>query len=348
MSMPPSADVPPDPTAPPTAPMTPVSRPAPPPPHSGPPAFSEPPVAPATPAPLVPGTPATAYPGGSAPATAGDPLVLPPGSTFGAWFTKLQEVAKRSWRSALIICAVGIAAPYAVAAFFSQVFSWGGYTLFGAGTFFDVLGSLLLGWVVAFAVAVAGCFVAAAGWAAGTWAVTQEAATGRPANVGQAFSYGLKRAMALFPWTVLAALAFAIGSACLFLPGVYLAFGFSMFGLVAVFERGQNPVARSFSLTHNSAAIGPTLGRVGILFAVSWLYLLVVNLIELGLQVAVSIGNVGGLANRVADGVIEAGGALLAAPVFAVLLLGLLTTYAELRAREGQVSTGTLARELER
>lgn len=161
---------------------------------------------------------------------------------------------------------------------------------------------------------------------AGTWALTQEASTGQPANLGRAFTYGFKRAMALFPWTVLAAAAFAVGSFCLFLPGLYLAFGFSMFGFVAIFERGRNPVSRSFSLTHNSATIGPTLGRVGILFAAFFAYTLIVNVIETAVEVAIAFGTAGSFGYRFGYGFVEAFGALLTAPAFAVLLIGLLPT----------------------
>ena len=53
----------------------------------------------------------------------------------------------------------------------------------------------------------------------------------QPANLGQAFSYGFKRATSIFPWTVLAGLAFTVGSFCLFLPGLYVLFAVSMFGV---------------------------------------------------------------------------------------------------------------------
>lgn len=102
-------------------------------------------------------------PAGSAPA--GDPLVLPLGSSFGAWFAKVQEVARRSWKSALIISAIGIAAPYAISALFSQIFSWGGYTFTRFNSLFDVFADLVLGWLVSLVIAIAGCYVAAAGWA---------------------------------------------------------------------------------------------------------------------------------------------------------------------------------------
>jgi hypothetical protein len=275
-------------------------------------------------------------------------LVLGPGATYGAWFSKVQEVAKRSWKSALIICAIGIAAPYGVSGLVARLGRWGtGYGLLGIGSFFTALGTLLLGFLVALLFSIAGCFVAAAGWSAGTWALVQEAATGRPANIGKAFSYGAKRAMSLFPWTILAAVAFAIASACLWIPGLYIAFGFSMFGFVALFERGQNPVARSFNLTHNSATFGPTLGRIATLLGAASVYLWIVWAIEGALEVAIAFGTRGTVGYNFGAGIVELIGGILAAPAFAVLLIGLLPTYAELRAREsGGMTTARLLADL--
>jgi hypothetical protein len=150
----------------------------------------------------------------------------------------------------------------------------------------------------------------------------------------------------LFPWAVVAAVAFTIGSACLWLPGVYLAFGFSMFGFAALFERGQSPVSRSFSLTHNSATLGPTLGKIAILLGVSSVYLWIVRGIEGALEIGIIFGTNRGFGADFANGFIELIGGLFITPVFALLLIGLLPTYAELRARETPMSTGRLQQEL--
>jgi hypothetical protein len=359
MSNPPG--LPPDPNAPPTGPMYPV-------PPAAPPTY---PVAPAAPQPppsyQAPGDQASAYPpppahqeppsGHSVPsqypaAMAGgwsDPLVLPLGAPFGAWFSKVQEIAKRSWKSALIITALGIAVPRALVTLISWTAGWGtGLSITGIGGVASAIGALFLGLLATLVFSIAACYVAAAGWAAGTWALVQEGQTGRPASIPAAFQYGMKRAMALFPWTVLAATAFTIGSFCLWLPGVYLAFGFSMFGFVVLFERGTNPVSRSFSLTHNSATIGPTLGKVGILFGVYLVYTLIVGLIfgAMSLAVGVAMGFSDSFGYNLGRGIIEAIGTLLTAPGLAVLLIGLLPTYAELRARQTPLSTAQLQQEL--
>jgi hypothetical protein len=146
---------------------------------------------------------------------------------------------------------------------------------------------------------------------------------------------------------VLAAVAFMILFSC-FVPGLYLAFALSMFGFVATFERGANPIARSFSLTHNSATIGPTLGKIGILFGVYLVYTVIIGAIFTGIAVAVGIGF--GFTNsfgyNIGFGLIQAIGSLLTAPALAVLLIGLLPTYAELRARVAPLTTSQLQQEL--
>src|SRR6185503_15995539 len=123
MSMPPGAGEP-DPYAAPSAPTPP------PPPPAAPPAGPPPPGGYAVPPPTKP-----SYAG------LVDPLV-PAGSDFNSWFAKVQEVAKRSWKSALFTTGLGIAAPLAVATLIRYA---GGFTsamsVTSMGTFFSEIGS---------------------------------------------------------------------------------------------------------------------------------------------------------------------------------------------------------------
>lgn len=294
---------------------------------------------------------APAYPGGAAPMGINDPLVLPAGASYSQWLAKVQEVAKRSWKSALIIAGVGIAVPQAAVSLISNVAGWGaGFSLLNFGSLTAAIGSLFLGLLISLVASIAGCWVAAAGWAGGVFALVHEA-NGQKVSVGQAFGYGFKRATALFPWTVLAGAMFTIGRSCLFVPGVYFAYACAFFGFVAIFERGQNPIGRSFGLTHNGTTIGATLGRVGTLFGVYFLYTFIVGLIfgAIGLAVAVGIGGRGGVGAFGYDlgfGIFQAIAALLSAPALAVLLIGLLPTYAELRNRETPISSPQLQQQL--
>lgn len=322
MSMPPGPPQPPDPNQPPAAPQPPYLPPPPPIPAGE---YAAP-------------AGASAYPGGYI-----DPLVLPPGSPFGAWIAKTQEVAKRSWKSALIITAIGIAAPRALLTLvqsLAEVSGWvGGGAITQLRDLGSAFGSILFGLFITLVFAIGASFVAAAGWAAGTWALVQEAATGQAANIQEAFRYGLKRALSLWLWTILVGVMVTIGMCFCYLPGVYLAFALSMFGFVAIFERGQNPIGRSFQMTH--ANFGPTLGKVAILGAVAFIYTFIIGLIFGGIGVAVglAIGYRSSFGYNVGFGIFSAIGALLSAPAYALALLGLLPAYAEIRAQEGSLSS---------
>jgi hypothetical protein len=328
MSMPPGAPEP-DPTAAPT-----------PPPHAAPP----PPLGQVPPPPGY--VPSTGYTAPVQPSYSGleDPLV-PAGSDFNSWFAKVQEVGKRSWRSALFTTGLGIAVPLALATLIRYA---GGFSptlsLFSLGAFFDVLGSVFLGAIVTLAAYIGVAFVASAGWAAGTWALVHEANTGQPANIGAAFQYGFKRAGALWLWAVITGAAFFIGSFC-FVGALYVAFAASMFGFVGIFERGQNPLGRSFSMTH--ADFGPSLGKILLCFVPYFLVSLIVGLIFGAIALALAFGNVGGFGYNVSFGIIQAIGTLVQAVGLAALLIGLLPTYAQLRRREGvPVTTAHLTQEL--
>jgi hypothetical protein len=348
MSIPPGP--PQEPDAPPTAPMTPI-------PPAQPPSYQSP-FEPPLPPPSY-GAPAGGYsvppqyppppqfPGGVG-GGAGDPLVLPPGVMFGAWFAKVQEIARRSWRSVLIITGVGIAGPYALLNLIETVTRVSSYFGPGAVTkasdFANAMGSLLFGLFITVVFAIGASFVAAAGWAAGVWALVQEAATGRPANVAEAFRYGMRRAASLWLWTILVGLLTFVGICLCILPGVYVAFATSLFGMVAIFERGQNPIARSFRLTH--ANFGATLGRIAVLFGLYFVYALVLGVIFGVIQAGVAFGSHGSFTFNVVSGILSAVETMLTAPAYAFILIGLLPTYAELRAREAPLSTAQLQYEL--
>jgi hypothetical protein len=328
-----------------------------------PPAPAAPPAAPAyappaqyAPPPYVSGpqSPSAApqYPGGIA-SSDGDPLVLAPGAQISAWFTVVLGTAKRSWKSALIIATLGIGVPRAIANLIAGIAGWGGSWTVGDIPFFFTHmfdGASIVGLFFALVGCVAGCYAASVGWAAGVWALVQEAATGRSANLGQAFGYGFKRATGLFPWTVAAGAIFAVGYALLLLPGLYIAFAVSLFGLVALFERGGNPLVRSVQLTHKSATLGPTLLKVGLSFVG---YAILAGIAH---AIFAVIGGIFGVASRISglsDGVgtpyaiVTAIGEIFTGPAFAVLLICLLPTYAELRAREnGGATTSQLQQQL--
>jgi hypothetical protein len=295
------------------------------------------------------GTPASDYTIPSQftpPANRTDPLVLPPGSTYGAWFSTVMEVAKRSWKSALIIAAIGIAAPLAIVSLISYTMNVGGMlSVFG---FFSHPGFGFIGFLGALFVKllllVAAAFVTSAGWAAGSWALVQEAKTGRSANVSAAFQYGLQRAMRLFPWAVLAGIAFFIGYLVLWVPVLAVGFGLSMFGFAATFENTPNPLVRSVTMLVRS--IGSSLARVATVLGIYLVYYWIVSAFFGLLTLPGQIFGGGSFGAHLLSGIIWMIGTVVLAPGFAFLLIGLFVTYGELRAQEGPTSTDTLAAEL--
>jgi hypothetical protein len=274
-----------------------------------------------------------------------DPLVLPSGSNYGGWFSAVMDVAKRSWKSALFT-SLGVVVPLAIVSLIAYAIGAGGtltiFLLFshpGLG-FISFIGALFIKLVLTIAAA----FVASAAWAAGAWALVTEAKTGRPANIQEAYQYGLRRAMSLFPWTVVAGFLCVIGLMFFYIPGLYLAFAFSMFGFVATFERGQQPLTRSLNMLHRN--IGPSLARVGTLFGIFLVYNGIVSLFFgiFTITTRVVAGNTP--VYGIGEGFIQMIATIVLAPAVAVLMIGLLVTYAELRAQEAPTSTDDLAAQL--
>jgi hypothetical protein len=272
--------------------------------------------------------------------------LVPAGSDFNSWFAKVQEVGKRSWKSALFTTGLGIAVPMAIATLIQDA---GGFTtslsVTSMGAFFSAIGSLFVGVLLSLIAYIGVAFVASAGWAAGTWALVQEANTGQPANINAAFQYGFKRASSMWLWAVIAGAAFFVGSACFFLPGLYFAFAASMFGFAIIFERSSNPLGRSFGMTHKD--IGPSLGKILLAFVPYYVVSLIVGIVFGAIALAIAFGTAGGFGYNFSYGIIEAIGTLVRSVGFAALLIGLLPTYAQLRRLEGApVTSASLGQEL--
>lgn len=355
-----------DPTAPPTAPMTPIPS------IPTPPLQATPPVQATPPTPSYPSTPAypatpPAYPGGEptspvaptsgfavppaamAPYAGGggaDPLV-PASPSFSDWFAKAREIGQRSWKSILFIVAIGIAAPRAIIALIQGALNVGNYInateVTRVGSIFADFGAIVLGILVSIVLAILALFIAAAGWAGGAWAIVNEAA-GQKVTVGDAFKYGSKKALGLGLWTIVVGVMVLIGFCLCFVPAIYLSFALSMFGFVAVFERGQNPIARSFKLTH--ADFGPTLGKYAVVGVIAFVYNLIVSIIFIPITAVLVFGTAGSTGYNILLGFVNAIEAIVGAPVWAIALIGLFPLYTQLRAREGGMSTAQLQHEM--
>ncbi|MEU4381197.1 hypothetical protein [Micromonospora echinofusca] len=304
--------------------------------------------------PWYPGAP-VAYPGqpghGWYPAGHGldpaDLLVTPPGAGVNGWFNRCVGAVRRGWRLLLPILLLTQVLPALVVSVLSLALdptakweqSMGDDPAALPDTFVTDLGvmlSVVLGSALVFG------FVQSLGWAAGTWVVTRQAA-GQPVGMGDALSYGARRALGLWAWTLLMSVIIGLGLCLCFIPGIYFAFALSMAGPVYLFER-QHPIGRSFRMFHDR--LGLLLGRVALVAAA----------VIVGGGAAGMVEGIGALpfgttpmdSPGTAVGVIVVAvvGALLALPTHLAQLVSLVVTYAEQRAHEGPVDSARLADEL--
>ncbi|MDR6324381.1 hypothetical protein [Actinoplanes couchii] len=243
-------------------------------------------------------------------------------------------MARRSWRPGLLVTGVSVSLPLAAVELGRGLAEAAGYpavasmpdVIAAAGSVSTLMMSVVLP-VVLLGVAVA---VGSVGWAGGIWALTAEAVTGRPVRVADAYRYGLSRLTRLGPWTLAAALLLVAGLAAFVVPGIYLLFALSLFSFGVLFEHDRRPLLRSFALTH--ARLGRALARWGMLAAVTVAIEATMSLV-FGTLSLVLLGDPGFGADGhgLAGGLIDAIHTAVGAPVWALLVIGLTVTYADLR-----------------
>ncbi|MEU6074631.1 hypothetical protein [Micromonospora sp. NPDC047074] len=301
--------------------------------------------------PWYPGAP-VAYPGqawyppghGLDPA---DPLVTPPGAGVSGWFDRCVGAVRRGWRVLLPILLLTQVLPAVVVSALTLVVDpsarWEESMVDDPAalpdTFVADLGVML---AVVLGSAVVFGLVQSLGWAAGSWVIARQAA-GEPVSVGAALSYGLRRALGLWGWTLVMSLIIGLGICFCFIPGIYFAFALSMAGPVYLFER-QHPIGRSYRMFHDR--LGLMLGRVALVAAAVIVGGGAAGLVEgigtlpFGTTPLESPGTAVGVL------VVTLVGGVLALPTHLAQLVGLVVTYAEQRAHEGPVNSARLAGEL--
>ncbi|HZO63755.1 MAG TPA: hypothetical protein VFB74_02020 [Kribbellaceae bacterium] len=262
---------------------------------------------------------------------ANDPLVPPANSTVDAWLDRTMGVLRRSGRSLLVILALTVGVPSILLAVVSAAAGMAYFSVRSADdsvvTTFGVLafiGAVLLSSIAN-----------AVGWGAGIWAVTA-AAAGEPAPLGLALRAGLRRALPMWAWFLGYGLVVGIGLIVCVLPGLYFAVTLSLFSFVLMFERGTIPFGRSMKLVQ--ASFRRALGRIGVLLVLA----VGVNLV--GGSIAGLVGEAVSRGGATSAGEVLGGAvtAVLQVLTGAVLLAGLLVTYAEARGAREPLSTNDL------
>ncbi|MCP2325748.1 hypothetical protein HDA40_004255 [Hamadaea flava] len=296
-----------------------------------------------------------------------DPLVNPPYAGIGGWFGRMSSVFQRSWKSIAAVFAITHLLPSIVLAVVSAVGTaavlvpWQQEVLdaaeSGENPRFDTLLGPFLGLMGALVVAaVLFTVVEAAGYAAGTYVVTRDAA-GAPTSVGDALRYGFRRCLGLFGWNLLTALLIIAGAVACVLPAFYVLAATALVGPIYLFER-RTPIGRSFTIFNNN--LGRVLGRLAMILVILIGGSIVTSTVENVLNLAFgglgsfsadpgsSVQLAGQTGLSMAGSAVVAGvGAVIGLPFTMIQFVGILLTYAEQRGHEGPVSAGSLAAELD-
>ncbi|MFU8875211.1 hypothetical protein [Micromonospora sp. SL4-19] len=275
-----------------------------------------------------------------------DPLVTPPYAGIAGWFSRCTGAVRRGWRQLLPIMLLTQALPAAVISVLSLTLAPSDQ--FGTGPdgapilpdqyFPDLL--TLYGAV--FVVSLLLGPVQATGWAAGSWVVTRQAA-GEAVGIGAAFRYGLRRALGLWGWNIVATLLITVGLLFCVVPGIYAMFALAVAGPVYLFER-DNPIGRSFQMLHRR--FGMMVGRVALVAVALVVGSVIGGMVELLGQLPFGTQPMDSAGTAVGAVAVAVLSAALVTPAYLAQLVGLLVTYAEQRAQEGPVNTARLAAEL--
>jgi hypothetical protein len=273
--------------------------------------------------------------GGQVPYLA-DPLVPHPGGGFSAWWNSLWSAFGRSWKQLLSIVALTSALPGILLAIVAVELLSRSFTVIDDGVTSDV--TVHWGVFGAFlglgaALGIVALFASAIGWSGSMWLVTRQAA-GAPATVGEALAFGARRCLRLGGLLVVVGLMVVLGLIACVLPGLYLAVAASLVVPFAVFDRGTSAIGGSFRLVNRN--FGAVLGRLLIMYlltgAVSGVLNLIVSTIVGGsATTTTTTTGTGPSAGAVVGEAIFS--AVVTVPTTSFLIIGILMTYAQMRAR---------------
>lgn len=293
-----------------------------------------------------PESPHPSRPRGARRARSYDPLVA---YDFPSWLNRLKGVLTRSGKRLLVLVLLATLLPGLVLFGGSIAVAWSLLPTLGGGSvpWAVILGSLIAGLVWLYLFSATGL--------AGMKVMTSDAA-GDPVQLRHAFRSSLRLALPTSGWTLMAAVALAVGGLACFLPGVYVMVVFSLLFPAMAFER-QDGLTRSRELVHRN--FWPTAGRFVFLGMVLNLVMLPVLFLSTfllgGFEVPPDRGAVApSTLQETYLATLTQGWPFLIPQIVlntvgqVVLLAAVLVTYVELRARsESDITTAHLAAEVD-
>lgn len=275
--------------------------------------------------------PAAYPPPGYGSALYSDPLVTAPGEGYSGWAGRVFGIARRNWRRIVAVTLLMQVVPVVLTGVLSgsdqlkitTVTDADGVPHLNIDNLPRLLAIALVGGLI-------GAFLREVGTGAIVWSVTREA-VGRPAPFGEALGYGFRNGPRLFGWGLLYGLLTALGVCACIVGMVYPAVAGCLYAPVALYQRGSNAIGTSFSMVNRS--FWPSLGRMATVFAIAYA-------VESFLQVpALLVAQSSPMAANVLTVVFG----LIVAPVSALIPLGSVVLFAELRARIYPLNSADLA-----
>jgi len=279
--------------------------------------------------------------------------VTPPEQGFAGWWARIWRTFARSWKSLLLIVGLVSVVPpvmgVLVLFLVMRLPSMALLTGTQAQPHFHLRAFVwLIGMVLAFQLMAV--YFSAIGWGAAFWTITRQA-IGMPAPLGGALRFGLRRSGSVWGWQLLTLVISAAGGVCCYLPGLYLAAASSLIVPIAVFE-GGNAMSASFRTFHRN--FGPVLGRIALAMAANFAVGIILLVINFAANRGVTLPANPSVSNAPAMPSLSDSfgiGYLITAPLVAFVvgiplqilgMIGILLTYAEMRARAVRLTTAHL------
>jgi hypothetical protein len=256
----------------------------------------------------------------------GDPLI---GGDLGGWWSRAMRIVASGWKPLLTIQLVGLV-PQAL--LLVPVVMLGSGDLDGPApeTIDGTTVALIAGYAL-FGVVVLLCVQAVV--TAGAIHVATAVAVGRPARVGAAVRFALRRALPLLGWQFLAGLVAVVALCACVVPVFYVLTVVSILPAVVAFERG-GALPRCFRLFHHRLDVSAS--RLVIAGLVSFGFLMSAQMMA---TIGDLFGSTGALGGMLGSIVVTALGGVLTVPL-------ILTAYADIRAHAEPLSARDLAGEL--